>query len=281
MLWCLANLYRIPLIFIGETQLRKSTSLRQKLKDLLLPLFFKGVDQVVSIGNQSKEFYQHYGVANSKITEAKYCVDNAFFSHAAEGAKPKTSPFTILFVGRLFKRKRPNDLIALMEKLKGLPVEALVVGTGPLENELKERAKHLPQIKFLGFKSQPEVREIYPQCDLLFVPSEYETWGLVINEAMCAKVPALVTSTCGAANDLVIPNETGFVFSVGDIQMAKEKIEKCLTDSSFFQKLKENAYQRVTHSYQPIQFANKIYEAFSMSRGQIESNTRSRFVIGS
>ena len=275
-LWALAFLYRIPILFIGETQLRKSSFLRQKIKQILLPLFFKGVSQIITIGNQSKQFYKSLRIPDSKITEAKYCVDNAFFTGGPR--KSKSDLFTLLFVGRLFDRKRPRDIITLMESLKNFPVRMRVAGSGPLEKELRIQTRHLPQIQFLGFQSQPEIKALYSEADLLFVPSEYETWGLVINEAMCAQTPALVTAACGAAQDLVVPRETGFVFKVGDIAAAVESVKWCIAHPPEFKTMRERAFQRVSENYQPAQFAAKIKEAFLRSGSQIESHGGSRLI---
>jgi glycosyltransferase involved in cell wall biosynthesis len=53
--------------------------------------------------------------------------------------------------------------------------------------------------------------------DLFLHPGEDEPWGLVINEAVAARIPAIVSNRCGAAEDLIVPDRTGEIVPVGDL----------------------------------------------------------------
>src|SRR4029077_10026074 len=56
----------------------------------------------------------------------------------------------------------------------------------------------------------------YAAADCLVLPSEGETWGLVVNEAMATGLPCVVSDRGGCAPDLIIPDQTGDVFAFGD-----------------------------------------------------------------
>jgi glycosyltransferase involved in cell wall biosynthesis len=72
-------------------------------------------------------------------------------------------------------------------------------------------------VRFLGFRSQSETWQMLGLSDLFLHAAALETWGLVINEAVAAGLPTLVTNECGAAEDLVSPGRTGEILSVGDV----------------------------------------------------------------
>jgi glycosyltransferase involved in cell wall biosynthesis len=62
-------------------------------------------------------------------------------------------------------------------------------------------------------------------ADALVLPSERETWGLAVNEAMTFGVPAIVSDTVGCAPDLVVPGVTGAVFKSGNAGALSTAIE--------------------------------------------------------
>ena len=76
---------------------------------------------------------------------------------------------------------------------------------------------HLLKV-FDGFLNQREIGVGFAAADALVLPSNgAETWGLVVNEAMAAGLPALVSQAAGCAPDLVVHGETGFTFPCGDV----------------------------------------------------------------
>jgi len=272
-LWWLCKNLDIPLLFIGETFSRGGTSARRAIKNLLQPIFFKGVKQFVSIGSRSRDFYLSFGTSEAKITPARYCIDTSFFemtekrstqirSKIRSELKIPKDAFVILFVGRLFERKRPWDMGAIHKHFTSdSRVHTLVVGNGPLESDIDKTAKELPRFHPLGFKNQAQTRDLYHAADLLIVPSEYETWGLVINEAFSAGLPALVTPECGAAGDLVIAGDTGFVFPIGDITAATDHIRWCMENKKKFLEMGRRAKAKVTSEFRVDQFADAMVNA--------------------
>ncbi|MCA9242258.1 MAG: glycosyltransferase family 4 protein [Planctomycetales bacterium] len=272
-LWALCRVRGIPLIFVGETFSHGASRWRVRLKRVLHPLFFSGVRQFISIGKKTYDFYRSFNIARSQITEARYCVDTTFFSLPPDksiGARVEKrtelgipqNAFVLLFVGRLFERKRPWDLFSLYRRLKQHQnLHLVIVGNGPLEKDLLELRGPGERIHFAGFRDQAETRAMYHASDLLVVPSEFETWGLVINEAFASGLPALVTDTCGAANDLVIPGKTGFVYPVGNMEIAAALISPYIERPALAERLGENARERVVREYNVGQFAKAIEQA--------------------
>lgn len=266
--------YRIPLIFVGETFDWRGSFSRKTLKRLLISHFFKKVTNFVSVGKKNTDYYRGWGIRSDRITQANYCTDPGPFlltDQQAEDLRKQTraklgisqNAFVLLFVGRLFNRKRPEDLLKIHQTLrKRYPVETVFVGEGELKESLCQKAKDLKGVHFVGFKKQPELKPYFYLADLLVVPSDFETWSLVVNEAFSCGTSAIVTDSCGVAYDLVVPQKTGEVYSVGNTDEAAQKIEALILNPKKLSEMKTNAKEEILTNYQPKQFAHSILDSF-------------------
>jgi glycosyltransferase involved in cell wall biosynthesis len=73
-------------------------------------------------------------------------------------------------------------------------------------------------IRFTGFLNQSQITKAYVASDALVLPSDGgETWGVVVNEAMACARPCIVSDRVGCGPDLVIPQVTGSIFPLGDV----------------------------------------------------------------
>jgi L-malate glycosyltransferase len=88
---------------------------------------------------------------------------------------------------------------ALVPERPGLTLD--IVGDGPERSELESLAEGLP-VTFLGYRPRAEIAALMLKADVLAMPSLVETFGIAAVEALAARLPAVVTSTCGVA-DLV------------------------------------------------------------------------------
>ncbi len=267
MLRVLCGWRHIPLVFIGETYQSGAKSIRRFLKGPLRAYFFAGVSRFITIGEKTRAYYRELGVPEDRMVSAKYCVDLQFFSKTEQdrqtlraewrqrfGIPPDA--FVTLFVGRLFERKRPQDVIALARHLRGNPgFHTVIVGNGPLETPLRAASVGMERVHWLGFQNQAQTAQAYCGSDVLYVPSEYETWGLVVNEAAACGIASIVTETCGVADDLIVEAETGFIVGVGDVAAAVEAVRILKRDTIFAKHLGREAHRRVTESYTTERFA--------------------------
>jgi glycosyltransferase involved in cell wall biosynthesis len=149
--------------------------------------------------------------------------------------------FVVLFVGKFIPKKRPADLLRALSTLNspvlrsstaegGQPSTinylAVFVGSGQLENTLRAEAAALGiRAHFAGFKNQSELPRYYAGAAVLVLPSESETWGLVVNEAMACSLPAIVSDAAGCAPDLIDDGKTGFTYPVGDCAQLARRLE--------------------------------------------------------
>jgi len=220
-----------------------------KIKKIVLGWLFKRISAFLYIGEENKKFYQYYGVPEDKLFFAPYAVDNKRFIEARKSLSKNRKllrkelridekDIVILFVGKLIYKKHPFDLLRAYELLNmgksDLPninvnvrrsdfqkFNLIFVGDGILRPELENYVKeyNLKNVHFTGFKNQTEIPKYYALSDILVLPSGVgETWGLVVNEAMCFGLPIIASDVVGCGPDLVKHSENGYIFPVGDIK---------------------------------------------------------------
>jgi len=218
---------RTPIFFHGETYLRSSAPIHRKIaKEIILKILLRNVAGCLYIGSNSKEFYSHYQVPESRLFFTPYTVDNAFFFRYAEKLEFQRNAIraewgirdnrpVLLFVGKLIPKKQPLFLLEAYRRLRRRFTCALLfAGDGPLRRTLEEiiAQESIPDVSITGFLNQTELPRAYTAGDILVLPSAEEPWGLVVNEAMNFSLPIVVSDRVGCGLDLVRHGENGYVF---------------------------------------------------------------------
>lgn len=222
----------IPLVYRGDSYLvHRHRGLRSWTWGARTRFILGRFDVWLSVGRLAREYLEFFGAPTERIFDSPHAVDNDFFAREAAPFRDEArraearrewgipdGAYVALFVGKFIERKRPLDVIDALHLMNGDGV-LLAVGSGALESECRERAreKNVPVV-FRGFLNQSELGRACAIADCLVLPSAYETWGLVVNEAMATGLPCVVSDGVACAPDLIVPGETGEVFSVGDIR---------------------------------------------------------------
>jgi glycosyltransferase involved in cell wall biosynthesis len=198
-------------------------------KKLFWPWLFRQADQVIVPSSGTFDLMRQLGISSERITVTPYAVDNEWWK--AESAKvdreavraswgAATGDAVILFCAKLQPWKRPMDLLRAFAEARIEKSILVFAGDGAERAGLQEEARKLgvsERVRFLGFVNQSQLPSIYTSADLLVLPSDYEPFAVVVNEAMCCGCPAIVSDQVGAARDLVIPLKPEFVFPAGDV----------------------------------------------------------------
>ena len=79
----------------------------------------------------------------------------------------------------------------------------------------------------------------------MILPSFYETWGLVVNEAMAMEKPVIISSSCGCANDLVLNDKNGYIFKKGNSKELSKIIIKILQNKKVESRLKKEVKKKL------------------------------------
>ena len=200
----------------------------------------------LSIGIKNKKYYLKNNVNLNKIINVPYCVDNDFFFQKKTKNK-KTNFINFLFAGKLNKTKGLDILIKAFRDIyskKNLNAnyKLTIVGNGDCYQNLKKVVKKnkLFFIKILNFQTQIQLKNIYQSSDILILPSRFEPWGLVINEAMSAGNAIICSDNVGSANDLVKNKINGFIFKNGNTKDLVKAILKYIQKPNLVIKHKQN-----------------------------------------
>lgn len=261
--WNAAWQLGIPILLRGEAHLQclKGGWLRRWLHRQILTHCFGTVACFLAIGSLNRDFYLSYGVPSWKIVSVPYAVDNERFSRIDETVTEDAAAWrgrlgivsgekVVGFFGKLKQAKRPDlALRGLARAAEGLPEEQrpwlLFVGDGPLRTRLEKlAAKIYPRrVRFLGFQNQSRLPALYRLVDLLLLPSDFEPWGLVVNEAMGAGRPAVVSDRVGAAVDLVAG--TGRVVPAGSAEKLAEALRSLLLNPGQLEEAGRRSLERI------------------------------------
>ncbi len=154
----------------------------------------------------------------------------------------------VLSIGRLVEYKGFEHLIEASRFLKD-DVLVLIVGGGPLFNDLKEKISKLGlnhKVKLLG--RVDDVSIFLKNCDLFCLPSisRNEAFGLVLVEALYFGKPLVTTNVFGSGMSYVNRhNETGLVVPPSDPKSLAEAINKILSDKGLYSRFQKNALERL------------------------------------
>ena len=230
----------LPVLVRGDSHLRgRRNPLLRLAKSVVFPSLLRRFDGFLYVGQRNREYLQHYGVPAERLFFSPHCVDNDAFRDGSDVARRSgvgdetCSPGAkrLLFVGKLMENKHPLDLVGAAARLrqKGTPIEVAFAGSGTMAEQVGQAAKDAGvPVHFCGFVNQSRMPAVYASADVIVLPSQSETWGLAINEAMACGVPAVVSDTVGCAPDLIVPGSTGATFPHGDVPALAAAVEAVL-----------------------------------------------------
>ena len=135
--------------------------------------------------------------------------------------------FVILYVGRLSEEKRPFDLLQAYESVALPDKSLLIAGDGYLRESLQDYVSEhdLDGVKLFGFQNRESILKFYAVADVLVLPSIQETWVIVVSEALCFGLPAIVSDQVGSGMDLVSHGWNGFKYAGVDVEALASHIK--------------------------------------------------------
>jgi glycosyltransferase involved in cell wall biosynthesis len=208
------------------------STIKRAVKWLTYPRFISRFDACLAVGKWSRDYFLHYGARPQRVFMVPHAIDDRRFKIEAECLEARRSELrkedrlsenaiVLMFSGKFISKKRPMDFVWAIEQAvrRNPQIRGLMVGDGPLRTACEDfvRERGLP-IRFTGFLNQSQIIRAYVVSDALVLPSDGgETWGLVVNEAMACARPCIVSDRVGCGPDLVIPQQTGFIFPLGEV----------------------------------------------------------------
>jgi glycosyltransferase involved in cell wall biosynthesis len=244
----------IPYLVRGETQPDHPELGRSKraIKHAVVGPLVRRAGACLAIGTLNRSFYLDYGVEEERIFLAPYSVDTERFTTSGnQGRAERVARLTalgldpirptVLFAAKLQPWKRPLDVVAAIDLLRGR-MNLVMIGDGTLRDVVVAAARDRPWMVSLGFVNQQEIAEWYGVADLFVLASEHEPWGLAVNEAMAAGAIPIVSDSVGCGPDLVTP-DIGWLYRTADVHSLAAAIEAASSAASLDQR-RHNARER-------------------------------------
>jgi len=199
--------------------------MRRPGREFFKALLARMYDGAIVAGRRQSIYFQFLGIPVENIRIGYDVVDNSLFRQAAQVARQREAEYRvqlglpekyIVCVSRLVARKRVDKVIDAYARsqARASGVCLLVIGSGELEQDLRAHCDRL------GLSDSVMFRQLVPNRDMpiflslamfLVLLSDYDQWGLCLNEALACGTPVLCTDRCGAAHELVRHGENGFV----------------------------------------------------------------------
>jgi len=227
------------------------------IKKIVWPRLFRLANVVIVPSSRGIAMMRSLGIPDGRLVLTPYVVDNTWWSSQSEQVDRPTvrrswgvpeNGSVVLFCAKLQPWKRPLDLLQSFASAQVTDSHLVFAGDGPLREELEAKAKALGlanRVHFLGFKNQSQLPAIYSASDLLVLPSEYDAFGVVVNEAMLCGCAVAVSDRVGSGHDLVSNGENGFIFPCGDRDALAAILCDALNDRKRLRRMGANARRRM------------------------------------
>jgi glycosyltransferase involved in cell wall biosynthesis len=227
--WC--KYVGLPCLMWGDSNIKGDTTsgLKGWIKKAVVSRAVSRCTALLPCGSLGAQYFQKYGARPEQI----FYVPNEPDYSTIENISPELinkiqdefgfnpSRHRIIYSGRLIPIKRVDLLLDAFASIADQRPDwdLVIAGSGPLETELKNRLPErlTSRIVWAGFiDSTEKMSALYKCCDVLVLPSDYEPWALVINEAACAGLAIVSSDVVGAAAELVCDGVNGRLFRASD-----------------------------------------------------------------
>src|ERR1700722_1061764 len=266
---------RIPFLFgtdASRIEPRDDSKLKLALKKVLWPAVFSLAGQILTASSAGRDLIISLGFPPDRVSMTLITVDNDWWlaqANAIDRADARKSlafaptEKIILFCAKLQPWKRPTDLLHAFASAAIPDAKLVFAGDGAQRAELESEAAARGisgKVQFLGFVNQSQLPKLYKAADLMVIPSHYEPFGLVVNEAMLCGCPVVASDRVGAVHDLVTHTETGYVFPCGVTDILASPLQTALSDPIRLESIRQKALQRIS-MWTPQASADALVEA--------------------
>ena len=270
--WCRRN--RRGAVLMSESQRRDFA--RSQWKEWVKRQIMRFYDAAIVGGKSHQSYIKELGMPPERIFIGQDVVDNEFWASNSAQVRPERDKWQkqldlpdkyFLTACRLVEKKNVSGLLRAYSKYVSkvsIPWPLVIVGDGPLRGEMEELAKTLgvdENVRFMGYLSSEQLAPVYALATVFILASAYsEQWGLVVNEAMAAGLPVLVSNICGCVPDLVVEGITGYSFDPTNEDGLASLLERCSSGKIGLSLIGQAAQRHIQH-YSPEYFAKNLIAA--------------------
>ena len=208
---------------------------------LLAPLNSKHVC-LLAAGSGAEDDYRALGMHRWEFRAFSLAVEPCGTEPIPTGESRSTT--RLVYCGAISARKGVDTLIDAVcrPEVCTTDFQLNLIGDGPLRNDLEEQCRARPELEgkvaFLGRLPREEARRELAEHDALVLPSRFDGWGAVVNEAMEAGLAVVVSDGVGARRPLVETGRNGLVFARGSCEQLVQSLLVLINSRDALEKMK-------------------------------------------
>ncbi|BAY07258.1 glycosyltransferase family 4 protein [Calothrix sp. NIES-2098] len=258
--------HRKPAILLSETT--ENDSHRSWWREIVKSWIVRKYKSALVGGQPQKRYLLKLGLLNESIFLGYDVVGNETFH--TEKIKSLQNPLKhpyFLAINRFIPKKNLEFLISSYAKyrqIKGDGAWNLVLcGNGRLRSKIEHQVAELDlenTVYLPGFLQQNELLPYFAHANCFVHSSTHEQWGLVVNEAMAAGLPVLVSNRCGCFEDLIIDGVNGFGFDPENSQQLTDLMIKISSKEIDIKTMGQAALEHI-QKFSPDYFAQGLIQA--------------------
>lgn len=221
-------------IFLNFDGINIENIYKKTLKDFIKKLLIRSADKYLISGDITYKFLEKFGVDRKDIYIYPFTslyaseVMNDILSQDEKGLLKQTLNMPedkiIISVGSFIERKGFDILLKAAQLMTG-NIGIYIVGDKPSKEYIKmaDKVKGI-KVHFIEFQRKEMLMDYYKASDLFVLPTRYDAWGLVINEAMANGLPIITTDHCVAGLELIENGVNGYIVPINDYIGLRDRI---------------------------------------------------------
>lgn len=271
--------HRKPAILMCES--KKDDAPRNVVKELWKKhRYVRNFDAAIVGGRKHAEYLVELGMPRDRVFFGYDVVDTTHLAKEVDRIRSSSEPRPngipksnfIVSVNRFIDRKNLGTLIdafADSAKTNGHNWDLVLVGGGETEADLRLKAEQTglgDRIHFPGFLSYSDVPMWYAHAGIFVHPARAEQWGLVVNEAMAAELPIILSNACGCYPDLIEEGQSGLSFSPNAPSELSEKLTALIEAPDLRRSMAIRSRQIISERYSPDAFGEGLSAAVETAK---------------
>lgn len=227
------------------------------IKKMIEEGVMKRSDVVIALNKSTENYLHSRGIMHTRIVPRG--VYPELYHNSGDGKY-------VLYAGRLNKVKGIEHLIKAYDALDRDydAYDLFIVGSGPDEMRLKKLAlasRKKEKIKFIPWVDKSKLKDYLSKCSVFVLPSLFETFGIVILEAMASHKTVIASNITGP-RDIITDRKDGLLFEKENVKSLKEKLELCLSDEALRNRLGKEARKTVEANYTFENICEKLIKIY-------------------
>ncbi len=264
-------------VAVGMTDTKADDGPRRRWREAIKGRIVGQFDAMLVSGTASTDYVRGLGFAGPLGTGCDV-VDNDVFARGADAARADAEDVAPHFVAvsRFIGVKNLPRLLDGLARYRDratasgrTPWPLVLVGDGPTRADLVAHAAALglgDLVRFAGFAQIDALPALYGHAAAFVHPATKDTWGLVVNEAMAAGLPVLVSRAAGCAADLVGEGVTGWTFDPNDTDAIADALARIAELPAADRRAMGEAARRAIAAWTPERFAEAVLDLADAGR---------------